>query len=294
MKQQEVFKKIGIIIRELNEQYNYLVSTENELNDLELELFVANAHFLADHSEVLRKLNLQSTHAQKALPKHEEKFFEPLVQQAKPEGELKPASQINEEEIPVPHIDLRGDDTGADYSYIRQPEPEPIRHQLTLDDVPGYDEQKQEQETVKDKMAEVEEKMEPAPAVEAVKEEPVQPVKESPKPEPKIEDAQDEPLTINQRMSAQINAKARRVTEHEQPVTDLKQAITLNDKLLYIKDLFNGYNLAYSEAIDILNRYNSIEEADKFLKSNYAEKNSWESKQNTVDKFYELLKRRYA
>jgi uncharacterized protein with NRDE domain len=95
-------------------------------------------------------------------------------------------------------------------------------------------------------------------------------------------------------MSAQINAKARRVTEHTQPVTDLKQAITLNDKLLYIKDLFNGYNLAYSEAIDILNRYNSMEEADKFLKSNYAVKNAWENKQATVDKFYELLKRRYA
>lgn len=122
----------------------------------------------------------------------------------------------------------------------------------------------------------------------------MQPIKEVPKPEPKAEYIQDEPLTINQRMSAQVNAKARRVTEHEQPVTDLKQAITLNDKLLYIKDLFNGYNLAYSEAIDILNRYNSIEEADKFLKSNYAVKNSWESKQGTVDKFYELLKRRYA
>jgi len=311
MKQQEVFKKIGIIVRELNDQYEYLVANQSELNDLELELFVANAHFLADHSEVLRKLNLQNAPAPKTVHKHEVSFFEPIVQQAKPEGKIKPVSQINEEETPVPHIDLRGDDTGADYSYIRQPEPEPIRHQLTLDDVPGYDEQEQEQETVKDKMAEDEVKIEPAPVIEVVKEAEVQPVKEAPKPEPvleavkeeivqpvkespKVEDIQDEPLTINQRMSAQVNAKARRVTEHEQPVTDLKQAITLNDKLLYIKDLFNGYNLAYSEAIDILNRYNSMEEADKFLKTNYAVKNSWESKQHTVDKFYELLKRRYS
>ncbi len=315
MKQQEVFKKIGIIIRELNEQYEYLVANQSELNDLELELFVANAHFLADHSEVLRKLNLQNTHAPKTTYKHEEKFFEPLVQQSKPEGELKPVSQIHEDETPVPHIDLRGDDTGTDYSYIRQQEPEPIRHQLSLDDVPGYDEQEQEEETVKDKMAEADAKIELAPAIEAVKEaevqpvkeapkpepvleavkeEPVVPVKESPKPGPKVEDTKDEPLTINQLMSAQLNANTHRSTEHAHPVTDLKRAITLNDKLLYTKDLFNGYNLAYSEAIDILNRYNSIDEADKFLKANYAIKNNWESKQHTVDKFYELLKRRYA
>ena len=315
MKQQEVFKKIGTILKELNEQYEYLVANQSELNDLELELFVANAHFLADHSEVLRKLNLQNTPAPKTTYKHEEKFFEPLVQQSKPEGELKPAPQMHEDETPVPHIDLRGDDTGTDYSYIRQQEPEPIRHQLTLDDVAGYDEQEQEEETVKDKMAEAEEKMEPVPVIEAVKEEEVQPakealkpepvpeavkeeeaqpVKEVLKPEPKAEHTPDEPLTINQRMSAQLNANAHRATDHAHPVTDLKKAITLNDKLLYIKDLFNGYNLAYSEAIDILNRYNSIEEADKFLKTNYAVKNNWESKQHTVDKFYELLKRRYA
>jgi hypothetical protein len=225
MKQQEVFKKIGIIIRELTDQYEYLVANESELNDLELELFVANAHFLADHSDILRKLNLQRTHAIKALPKHEERYFEPLVQQIKPEGEIKPASQIKEDENPAPHIDLRGDDTGADYSYIREPETETIRHQLTMDDVPGYDEQEQQEETVKDKMAEAEEKMEPAPVVEAVKEEPVQPVKEepvqpvkeSPKPEPKAADTKEESLTINQRMSAQLNAKARRVTEHRYP-----------------------------------------------------------------------------
>src|ERR1700759_4164559 len=59
MKQKEVFKKIGGIIGELSEQYEYLKTVTEDLNDLELELFAANAHFLADHIEVLCKLNLQ-------------------------------------------------------------------------------------------------------------------------------------------------------------------------------------------------------------------------------------------
>src|ERR1700761_9747145 len=84
MKQQEVFKKIGIIIKELNDQYSYLVENENELNDLEIELFVANARFLADHSEVLQKLVLQNAAAEKFVPVASEKYFEPVAQKAPP------------------------------------------------------------------------------------------------------------------------------------------------------------------------------------------------------------------
>jgi hypothetical protein len=304
MKQQEVFKKIGIIIKELNDQYDYLVANEHGLNDLELELFVANAHFLADHSEVLRKLSQQSIPPSKTSSKSEEKFFEPMVQQMEPKGivnepQQQPAvtkrASVQEEESPVPHIDLRGDDTGVDYSYIRQQESPVIRHELNLEDTAEWKEESEG--TVKEEMARVEEKMEEKPAVaEAVKEEPVTPVKETPKVvEHKKEDTSDEPLTINQRISAQLNKTAGRAGDQSQaqPISDLKQAITLNDKLLYTKDLFNGYNLAYSEAIDILNRYNSFDEAEKFLKANYAIKNAWETKQATADKFYELVKRRY-
>ncbi len=78
MKQQEVFKKTGAIIKELNEQYEYLQSTADNLNDLELELFVANTHFLKDHAEILRKLNLQKVQLQHTLPPHlEEKKARP-------------------------------------------------------------------------------------------------------------------------------------------------------------------------------------------------------------------------
>ena len=303
MKQQEVFKKIGIIIKELNEQYDYLVNTQNELNDLELELFVANAHFLAEHSEVLRKLNLQNASSPIIASAPKEKYFEPLVQQAPPTAETQTdtaeatetvAPAKDTDESPVPHIDLRGDDTGTDYSYIRE-EPKTIRHELTLDDIPNWEEEDDEVASEEPIQPE-KEIVEKLPVIELTKNEPpVQPIKETPKVDTKIEDAPEELLTINQKISAQLKNNGNRAADHltAQPVTDLKQAITLNDKLLYIKDLFNGYNLAYSEAIDILNRFTTFDEADHFLKSSYVVKNNWESKQATADKFYVLLKRRY-
>ncbi|SEL27407.1 hypothetical protein [Parapedobacter koreensis] len=110
------------------------------------------------------------------------------------------------------------------------------------------------------------------------------------------------PLTLNELISAQRKAgttganslfAARRGGDSER-ITDIKSAISLNDKLLFIKDLFNGYSLAYSEAIELLNRYDDFASADAFLQTNYAEKNRWSEKQPTVDKLYAILRKRFG
>ncbi|HZX57614.1 MAG TPA: hypothetical protein VFE54_02770 [Mucilaginibacter sp.] len=317
MKQQEVFKKIGTILKELNDQYNYLENTENQLNDLELELFVANTHFLAEHAAVLRKLNLQNAPAsvipiaigtEVPVKKTEEKYFEPVVQaptpaaEAKPETEApaKPAKAAHSITEPPPQIDLAANGADDDFSYLRH-EPEIIKHELILDESQNWDEEDDPGFEI-DEVAEIEEKTPEVAPVKAVKPEPVKEIpavgvkKEIHPVASKKETPAEEPLTINQMMSAKLHKASDKAAEHPhvQPVADLKQVITLNDKLLYIKDLFNGYNLAYSEAIDILNRFSKFEEADNFLKTNYAVKNHWDSKQATVDKFYALLERRYA
>ncbi len=57
MNKKEIFKKVGTILNELNEQYEYLSKSPDNLNELELELFSANANFLSDHLSILVKLN---------------------------------------------------------------------------------------------------------------------------------------------------------------------------------------------------------------------------------------------
>jgi hypothetical protein len=57
--------------------------------------------------------------------------------------------------------------------------------------------------------------------------------------------------------------------------------------------LFNGYNLAYAEAIDLINKMPDFKTADTFLRNSYAIKNNWAAKQSTVDQFYELLNQRF-
>jgi hypothetical protein len=114
-----------------------------------------------------------------------------------------------------------------------------------------------------------------------------------------IEEAPARPLTLNEIISQQKQAGVQnRVYQvnqsgHSDKLTDIKAGISLNDKLLFIKDLFNGYSLAYSEAVELLNRFTSYAEADAFLQTNYAVKNKWADKPHTVEKLYNVLRRRY-
>ncbi len=276
MNQLEVFNKIGGIIKELNDQYKYLEANPAELNELELELFVANAHFLADHSEILSKLNLRTRVEKPVVKKQEgnEKYFEPVVQQP-----------VTTDETPAETsdgpsgIDISAHSPEDTYSFIRE-EPEIIKHELVIDETAFTDEEIQEEEQLIE-----EEKAEEPPPLKGE-------VKSTAK---KKAAGKEEIITINQKISSGLNHTAS-ITAHAgaQPVTNLKSAITLNEKLLYIKDLFRGYSLAYSEAIEILNRFNTFEEAERFLNKNYVTKNDWGSKPDTTEKFYELLRRRYS
>lgn len=345
MKQLDVFKKIGGILKELNDQYNYLEAESSELNELELELFVANAHFLKDHAEILRRLHERANPTppppvaekpeqvieiskpiplplpppapieKKPEPITEPRYFEPVVQQ-KPVIENKlelskdiPAAPVqppynpvqNEpepepvEEEPVPHIDVKAESTGDTYSFERQ-EPEPVKEELEIDHTAEWEDEEDHFEQ--------EELTEQLPQAGAEHQSATELVVSSTNPEPVVDHADgsktvndDKVLTINQKISALKGEKDKTAAATSPatvlPITDLKSAINLNDKLLYIKDLFNGYSLAYSEAVEIVNRFNSFDEAERFLKTNYVVKNNWESKPATAEKFYTLLKRRY-
>lgn len=315
MKQQEVFKKIGGIIKELNDQFEYLKTIDGPLNELELELFLANSHFLGDHVMILSKLNSQNTEVKKKLQKpeapHEQNFFVPLVH-TPPSVPIKTNVNVFEndnEESPVPKIDIEASSRDS-YSFMHEDEPETIRHELILDDADWLDEDEPyEPNTVHDALKQeiVDEPLiaEKQPVIQRVSNEaahtlPEQIIEEK-KPQPATTQVpepgkKEDVLTINERMSVKL-AEMAGVGNHaaqSRAIGDLKQGITLNDKLLFIKELFNGYSLAYSEAIEILNRFTSFNEAELFLNKNYVVKNTWEKKPETVAKFYDLLKRRYA
>lgn len=325
MKQREVFNKIGGILKELSDQYEYLKTADEPLNELELELFLANSHFLTDHMIILSKLNAQAAarkepeikpepEAPKITPPEpvkntaEPRYFEPLVQSVP--APKNPLPEVKKQEEPETAETQSFTFDAIEPISEATNDDDTIRHELIMDEA-DMDEEDELLEEPIDMEEEKEVEPEPEPIAVKAAEVPVQeiqfpePVKipepvRAPEPvavyEPvKTPEKETAPLTLNERMSAQFTERNKIAEQGSlQPVSDLKAAINLNDKLLYVKDLFNGYSLAYSEAIEILNRFSSFEEADLFLKKNYVAKNNWEGKPETTEKFYSILKRRYA
>jgi hypothetical protein len=252
-----------------------------------------------------------------------EKLVEVSVEKAAEKPAKKEKQPEPEEQASTPVFDFTSQAPEDSYSFIRD-EPETIRHELVLDEADTWEDEPEAEPLVEELKSDdkKEEEVETPEIAEEMAEELVAEVaatepedapvaeiqEEKPDDVPVVELAvdkltdevpakdEDEVITRNQKISAQMGDKVVSKTDQAsiKPISDIKLAITLNDKLLYVKDLFNGYNLAYSEAIEILNRFNTFEEAQRFLKTNYVTKNNWEGKAATADKFYALLRRRYA
>ncbi len=303
MNKKEIFKKVAGIIAELNEQYEYLSQDPENLNELELELFAANADFLSDHITILQKLNNNSK------PNIPEPELSATAKAILPEPLIpeKPAENLiieKESEVKIPECKFEiKDEAVQSFDYeekaahdlfdrpLTEEEMEVIEQKTQLKVQPENDsEMKIEESEESEKLQEELSETELSPEFRILGDSNIQ---EAPAT-PMESEAEEQPLTINEILASQASQSTVSSQFAQRQVKDLKSLINLNDKLLFVRDLFNGYNLAYSEAIEILNRFESFESADNFLKQNYSAKNNWAEKQNVADKFYEILNKRFS
>lgn len=365
MKQEDLFRKVGNILKELNGQYEFLAQHPHQINELELALFQANADFLSDHVRILMKVAKPSPIESPPLTISEQDPGTRQVEDTEDRSEELNAAYYGDSVQEIQQIEaltfapdseelFKIDDSPSTFEFIlgesipvdESPEEEVVEEQKLPSDLAdsGYipNQFRFEENHLQEEKFEFEEKPvdelfnrplsqeeenilaqkrrlttlplapiaededdeigpEPflvtKPAVEAspiIKEDltliEAEESKISPANQP-LEDPGYKP-TLNDLLAAKTD-RSQKEKIPVSPISDLKQGINLNDKLLYIKDLFNGYNLAYAEAIEIANKLPNFEAADAFFSKNYAEKYDWANKQATVDKFYNLLNQRF-
>lgn len=75
-----------------------------------------------------------------------------------------------------------------------------------------------------------------------------------------------------------------------EPVTDLRQAIGLNDRFLLIRDLFGGDAAACDRALDRLNRFEDLDDCMIFIAEHYA----WNPNSDGAKLMMDLLERKFA
>jgi hypothetical protein len=76
-------------------------------------------------------------------------------------------------------------------------------------------------------------------------------------------------------------------------INDLKTAIGLNQKFLFMNDLFEGENTQFNDAVSKLNAFSAREEAVHFMNTELAAKYHWKEEHPSVIAFKELIERRY-
>ncbi|MFI5450681.1 hypothetical protein ACHMWN_00855 [Pedobacter sp. UC225_61] len=321
-----------MILNELNEQYQFLAQNPQQLNELELELFHANANFLADHVQIIKKINLSPQTPLALAPADENQELSEnttVIDDIQDEQQMEEIAFANQsEEFESPIEEKQSPDLSEIEEEVFKLDNEPSKFEFILNDHSEHEkfdfEEKSVDEIFDRPLSEEEERIlaQKRKLREHLIEEIIETDEDEIGPEPflvrKEEDFPIMPKDIELEEAPTLEVKVDKNEPVEDPnykptlndllanrsatnlnasstagISDLKQAINLNDKLLYIKDLFNGYNLAYAEAIDLANKLPNFEAADNFFKKNYAVKNNWAEKQTTVDKFYELLNQRF-
>ena len=77
------------------------------------------------------------------------------------------------------------------------------------------------------------------------------------------------------------------------PVKDLKKAIGINDRFLFIKELFRGDETMYERSIKTINSFSIYPEAEYCIKRELKLKLAWDETNPAVKQFDQLIKRRF-
>lgn len=78
------------------------------------------------------------------------------------------------------------------------------------------------------------------------------------------------------------------------PIKDLRKGIGVNDKFLFINELFRGDEGLYERSIKTINAFNILPEAEYWINRELKIKLGWNDDKEVVQYFYQLVKRRFS
>lgn len=80
----------------------------------------------------------------------------------------------------------------------------------------------------------------------------------------------------------------------ESPVKDLRKAIGINDRFIFLNELFRGDENTYDRSIRTINNFNIYAEAEFWISRELKLKLGWDTNSPTVIHFDQLVKRRFS
>ena len=106
-----------------------------------------------------------------------------------------------------------------------------------------------------------------------------------------VELEQSDAENLNQKLASASKSVADKLKA--QPIPDLNTAIGINQKYLFMNDLFEGERDEFHNSIAELNKFDSFLDADNYIRNNLVSKYNWDMESASAVRFMELIERRY-
>ena len=108
------------------------------------------------------------------------------------------------------------------------------------------------------------------------------------------------PIENTETADSSINDQlAQRTTElgdqlGASPIKDLRKAIGINDRFLFINELFRGDETMYERSIKTINNFSIYAEAQYWMERELKVKLGWDNEKSVTQDFYTLVRRRFT
>jgi hypothetical protein len=99
-------------------------------------------------------------------------------------------------------------------------------------------------------------------------------------------------ISLNEKLKGDIKELGSSL-KHS-PVQDLKKAIGINDRYLFISELFRGDEAMYERSIKTINNFRVLSEAEYWIERELKVKLGWDNSKTITHHFYDVVKRRFA
>ena len=78
------------------------------------------------------------------------------------------------------------------------------------------------------------------------------------------------------------------------PIKDLRKGIGINDRFHFVNELFRGDDAMYERSIKTINGFHILSEAEYWINRELKFKLGWNDSKDTVQHFYQLVRRRFS
>ncbi len=99
-------------------------------------------------------------------------------------------------------------------------------------------------------------------------------------------------ISLNEKLFAQQHEISDRLKDA--PIEDLKKSIGVNERFLYLNELFRNDDVMYDKSIKTINSFTTYADAELWIRKELKLRLGWDDNYNTVKQFYNLVKRRFS